>query len=567
MKSSNFFKKRPVRNLNKEIDPDEIFLDSSNLPEFNEHQFEGRFEKPISRRTIFSSGVLLFIILFLFSARSFELQILNGESYAKKSANNTLRRTPIFPERGLIYDRRGAILAWNEYDQSENDFSRRVYSSDRGFAHAVGYVSSPAKDSSGFYYREGFKGMDGAEKIYDSELAGETGQKIIETNAFGEVESESVIDPPIDGKSVTLSIDLKLESKLYELMKNTAESASWSAGAAAVADVLTGEIIALSSFPEYDPNVMSDRTEGEKMASFLQSKEEPFLNRATAGLYTPGSIVKPFIALAALREGIISPEKEILSTGSISVPNPFDPKKKTVFKDWKAHGLVNMREAIAVSSDVYFYEIGGGFERQRGLGIIKIEEYMKKFGFGAVSPNNPLLQKSGTIPNPEWKKKNFSDGVWRVGDTYNTAIGQYGFQVTLFQTLRAVSGIANGGRLVDPTIRKREQGDLGSGAILPFSPEEINVVREGMREAVISGTGRGLNIPEVSIAAKTGTAELGSAKKYVNSWVIGFFPYEQPRFAFAAIMEKGPYENTVGALFVMRKLFEWMAVNTPEYLR
>jgi penicillin-binding protein 2 len=227
-----------------------------------------------------------------------------------------------------------------------------------------------------------------------------------------------------------------------------------------------------------------------------------------------------------------------------------------------------MRRAIAVSSDVYFYEIGGGFENQPGLGIEKIEKYMRLFGFGETIQDNPLFDRTGTIPSPEWKKENFEDGSWRIGDTYHTSIGQYGFQVTPIQVARAVASIANNGALLSPTILQTSEPEaIKKSEPLGFSDEQMSIVKDGMRLAVIEGTASGLNIPQVTIAAKTGTAELGASKKFVNSWIVGFFPYEKPRFAFAAIMEKGPYDNTIGALYVVRQLFEWMAVNTPEYLK
>src|SRR3989338_8322697 len=134
-------------------------------------------------------------------------------------------------------------------------------------------------------------------------------------------------------------------------------------------DVTTGELLALTSYPEYDQNALTAGMDQVSFNRLLNDKRKPFLNRAVGGLYTPGSIIKPIVALGALNENLISPEKEILSTGSISVPNPYDPSKPSVFGDWKAHGYTDMREALAVSSDTYFYAIGAGYEDQRGLGI------------------------------------------------------------------------------------------------------------------------------------------------------------------------------------------------------
>ncbi|MDO8590388.1 MAG: penicillin-binding transpeptidase domain-containing protein [bacterium] len=564
-----FFKKNlHQKNWGREIDPDEIFIDATNLPKFDQSQFEGRLEKPISKRTVIGCGILFCLILIVFSGKISMLQIAQGKTYALKSEQNSLRQTVIFPERGVIYDRNKILLASNVYVATSSEFSRRTYAPIAGLAHILGYVRYPAKDSSGFYYQDRYEGMDGVEKIYDQEISGEKGLKITDTNALGKVESESVIELPRDGSNLLLSVDSRIEAKLYELMKISAISIGFDGGAGVLMDVNTGEIITLVSFPEYDSNVMSDKTNKEEIKGFVQSAQKPFLNRVTDGLYTPGSIVKPFIALAALKEAVIDPKKEILSTGSISIPNPFDPAKKSVFKDWKAHGYVDMRTALAVSSDVYFYEIGGGFENQAGLGITAIEKYMRIFGFGETVRENPLLDKAGSIPSPKWKEENFKGDPWRIGDTYHTSIGQYGFQVTPMQAVRATASLANGGRLLNPTLLKKGESEVVIGEVsLPFNDEQITVVKEGMRQAVLSGTSKGLDIPQVTIAAKTGTAELGTSKKFVNSWIIGFLPYDKPRFAFAAIMEKGPYENTIGALYVMRQLFEWMAVNTPEYFK
>jgi penicillin-binding protein 2 len=570
-----FFIRNPIfkknfrkKNWNKEIDPDEILIDATNLPQFDQSQFEGRLEKPLSKKTIAACGVIFALILVAFAGKISILQIAQGEAYAKRSSANNLRQSAILSERGVIYDRNNILLASNTYDNASPEYPHRKYSEIPGMSHIIGYIRYPAKDSNGFYYQPNYEGIDGVEEIYNDTLAGKAGLKIIETNALGDTESESVLEPPENGESLTLSIDSRVQEKLYDLIKNTADNIGFEGGAGIILDVQTGEILTAASFPEYGSKIMSDRTNKKEINALLQSKRNPFLNRVTDGLYTPGSIIKPFVALAALKENVISPDKKILSTGSISIPNPFDPTKQNVFRDWRPQGYVDMRQAIAVSSDVYFYEIGGGFEDQIGLGIEKIEKYMRLFGFGEAIQNNLLSDKTGAIPSPAWKKENFNNEQWRVGDTYHTSIGQYGFQVTPIQAARAIASIANNGTLLNPVILKTAESEVSDKIKLSeFSDEHFRIVKEGMRLAVLEGTASGLNIPQVEVAAKTGTAELGTAKKFVNSWIIGFFPYEKPRYAFTAIMEKGPYDNTVGALYVMRQLFEWMAENTPEYLQ
>lgn len=560
------FLRRKKRNLGEDyIYPDEVFLDSSNLPQFNQSQFEGRIEKPISLYSIFSVGLIFVVVALLFSGRLWSLQIANGEAYALQSENNRLRHTLVFAERGVVFDRKGEALVWNEADPDTKEFAARGYSERVGLSHVLGYVKYPSKDSSGFFYQTEFKGIEGVEKYYDHVMTGTNGLKITETDVFGKITSESVIAPPQDGKDITLSIDSRVEERLYQDISDLAHQVGFQGGAGVIMDVRSGNILALTSFPEYSSDIMSQGKDNEAIQKFLTDKKNPFLNRVTSGVYTPGSIVKPYFAVAALAEGIISPEKQILSTGSISLENPYAPGKFSVFTDWKAHGWVDMRKALAVSSNVYFYEIGGGFEDQKGLGIANIEKYARLFGFGSKAGIDIGEEAIGTIPNPIWKQETFDDD-WRIGDTYNTSIGQYGFQVTPIQAVRAVSSIANGGTLLTPTVVL--SSDIGEGRdVLPVNNTEwFQIAREGMRQGVLEGSASGLNIPQVKVAAKTGTAELGSAKQFVNSWVTGFFPYDNPRFAFAIIMEKGPRTNTIGATFVMRQLLEWMSIYTPEYL-
>jgi penicillin-binding protein 2 len=328
-------------------------------------------------------------------------------------------------------------------------------------------------------------------------------------------------------------------------------------------NVQNGEILTSTSFPEYNSEILSLGKDTKKIQDYLNDKRKVFLDRTISGLYTPGSIVKPFFAIGALTEGVIDPYKKILSTGSISISNPYFPDKKTVFKDWRANGWTDMREAIAVSSDIYFYEIGGGFERQKGMGIVNIEKYAKLFGIGEKTGVDLPDEKGGVIPSPLWKIKNFKGEVWRIGDTYNTTIGQYGFQVTPMEMVRAVSTIANYGSFITPHYISENTEKIISK--IDLKKEYFDVAREGMRQCVLMGTCILLNVPYVQVAAKTGTAQIGINKNKVNSWIIGFFPYENPKYAFTIMMESGPSGNNVGTSSIMRQLLDWMSINTPEY--
>lgn len=569
-------KKNNTKYKNSFVEPDEIFLDSKNIQNFDRQQFEGRIEKPIPKKTIIFLGVLFLFFMGIFSTRLFNLQIQNGLAYFKRSQNNVLEKIIIFTERGIIYDRNKVELVWNkkinfvtdstnkDLESKENPPSIRAYINP-GFSHLLGYVSYPTKDKSGNYWQGEFVGKGGLEKQYNEQLKGENGSKIIETDALGKIYSENIVNAPKVGTDIITSIDARIQKELFTLIKNLSEEQSFSGGAGIIMNTNNGEIIASTSFPEYNSEILSLGKDKEKINNYLTDKRKVFLDKNISGLYTPGSIVKPFFALGALVEGVIDPYKKILSTGSISIPNPYFPDQETVFKDWKVHGWTNMMEAIAVSSDVYFYEIGGGFEDQKGLGIANLEKYAKMFGFGTKTEIDLPNEKSGIIPNPEWKLANFNGDPWRVGNTYHTAIGQYGFQVTPIEMTRATATIANNGKLLTPHLILGDTEKENQYSLIDIKKEYFDVIHEGMRNTVTFGTATSLNVPYVQVAAKTGTAQLGVSKNKVNSWIVGFFPYENPKYVFTVMMEAGPSTNSIGATSVMRQLFDWMSINTPEY--
>ena len=559
----------PVR----DISPDEIFLDARNIPHFDKDQFEGKIEKPISRRVLFLFGFFLACIGVLIVGRVFFLQIVSGDRYSSLAESNRLEHTLIFSQRGPIYDRNGIVLAWNESQQAtttatttapvDETFSFRKYDADPALSHVLGYVRYPKVDSNGYYIENAIVGVEGVEETYDVLLAGEQGQKIMERDALGNRTAGSTIIPPRDGEPLRLTIDSRIQKTLYQYAHDLMDEKGFSGGAGIIIDVTTGEIIALMSVPGFDPNILSTGSDRKTIASYSADAQNPFLNRAIGGRYTPGSIIKPFIAIGALAEGVVTPEKQFYSDGALRVPNPYNPDKPTIFKDWKAHGWVDMRQALAVSSNVYFMTIGGGFGDQKGLGIENIGKYTSMFGIGAKTGVDISGEVDGLIPSIAWKQKLFPDDPWRLGDTYNTSIGQYGFQVTPLQMVRAVAAIANGGLLVVPHLRS----DAGATPVdtIPIEENILTVVREGMRRGVLEGSAKALLVSYTEVAGKTGTAELGVSKERVNSWIQGFWPYESPRYAFVMVMEHGPVTNLIGSASVMRRLFDWMSTNTPEY--
>lgn len=539
------------------IDPDEIFLDAQNIPGFNTQQFEGVMSPPIKRSVVFGFLIVAFLVAGIFLGRLFYLGVVRGDDFRARGDANSLLESVLFAERGVVYDRTNVELAWNKPE--------RVYIDTSGFGHLLGYVAYPTETEileDGFHPKE-LVGRDGIEKIFNDTLHGSHGVSLVEVDVSGATTSESVRSYPKDGDNISLSIDFRIQEKLFEYIESVARERGFSGGAGVIMDVQTGEVLALTNYPEYSSSVLSGGAEKEVIESYRTDPKNPFLNRAAAGLYTPGSIWKPFVAIAALNEGVVTKNKTIFTEGVLRLPNPYVPGAFTPFKDWKNHGPVNLVDAIAVSSNVYFYEVGGGFGDQPGLGISNIERYARAFGFGEKPGSWISGEERGFVPNPKWKEETFND-PWRLGDTYYTSIGQYAVSVTPLQMARAYAAIANGGTLLSPVIQKdaiSEKRPVG----VSIASEHYASVREGMREAVLRGTAQGLLFPGTSIAAKTGTAELDFGKQFVNSWVVGFFPYESPRYVFTVVMERGLATNQIGGVSVMRRLFEWMVAYAPEY--
>lgn len=565
--------RRARKAVSHEIDPEDVFLDSQNLSSLNLDQMEGQLERPIESRVFYGAVILLVIIMSMFTYRLFSMQIVDGDVYKEKANRNHLKSVPLFALRGTISDRKGEVLAWNTLgnyvigsDGSEkintDDIPKRVYTETLGFSHLLGYVSYPKKDQSGVFWQEEYLGKDGVEKQYQTLLQGVKGERIIAVDALHQIENQNVVVYPTHGENIVLTIDKGVQAKLYERMEALAHKASFTSGAGVIMDVTNGEILAITSYPQYDNNMMTNaktKEENKILGEDLLDKRRKFLDRAVSGLFVPGSTIKPFVAIAALMENIITPEKTIYSSGQLVIKNKYDGPD-TIFKDWKAHGYTDMRKALEESSDEYFYQVGGGYKEQKGLGIERINTYMNLFGFSSKTGIDLPAEEKGTIPSPEWKKKIFKED-WLVGNTYHTSIGQYGFQVTPLELVRAVAALANGGHLVTPHVLMRMETASTS---LNLDQKDLKVIQEGMHLVVRGdgGTGKALLMDGVDIAAKSGTAELGVSKQLVNSLISGYFPYDKPKYAFVIVMEKGDRHNPFGAVFAAKETIEWMRDNT-----
>jgi penicillin-binding protein 2 len=542
-----------------EIAPDEIFLDATNTPSFDTNRFEGRLEQPLSSAPFFAIAIGIGAIFLVLLGQALKLQIMQGSAYAAQSLGNSLSQSVLVANRGVITDRNGIELVTN----IESDgVVKRSYPTP-GFGALLGHVSYPKKDRSGHYYDTEITGLAGIEFSANALLAGTNGTLLVEQDALGKTRSSGVINPPKNGTDLMLTIDHRAQKAFFEAVSSLADQVPFLGGAGVLMEVDTGSVRALVSYPEYDPNVLSSGVPAETIAAYNKNKRKPYLDRAITGLYAPGSIVKPLEAAGALMDGIITPEVTVNSTGSISIPNPYDPAHPSIFKDWKALGVMNVRSAIAWSSDIYFYAVGGGYGGIKGLGIERLAYWYRVFGLeeatGIELPNESI----GFVPTPLWKQKTY-DEAWRIGDTYHTAIGQYAMQVTPIEMARAIAAIANGGKLVKPTLLAT---GVGQQIPLPLNPSVLQIVREGMRKGVTEGTSVGLSSLDsvVHIAGKTGTAQTGVHNEFHNSWAVGFFPYEHPKYVYVVVMEKGPANNSIGGVFVINEFLHKLYKAAPEY--
>jgi len=273
------------------------------------------------------------------------------------------------------------------------------------------------------------------------------------------------------------------------------------------------------------------------------------------------------MALGALDTGVILPTTVIDTHGYITIPNPYDPSHPSIFHDWQNNGPLDMAKAIQESSDVYFYEVGGGYQDQPGMGIANIDKYASLFGYGKAV-GGLFGTVSGNIPSPAWKAVNFNGAQWTIGDTYHTVIGQYGFQVTPLQVARAIGAVANDGTLFTPTLIKDDTSNLSTAKQINLPKADFDVVHQGMRQSAEMGTAAAaLNVPYVEFAGKTGTAQTGANNNFENSWIAGFWPFQDPQYVFAIVMEHAPSGTDFGSPLVSRILFDWMEKNTPQYFQ
>lgn len=438
--------------------------------------------------------------------------------------------------------------------QIEDDYVRE-YPGGAAFAHLLGYTGSSEKG--------GVAGKDGVEASYDDRLRGRDGARVFYRDAEGTVFGEKAFFEPKDGQPLTLTIDAALERYFYERFQSGLAALGREAGVGIALNPATGEVLALLSFPSYDNNAFVDRKRNAERAELLRGGRQPLFNRALSGRYNPGSTIKPLLALAALREGLITPETTVFSKGYVEIPNPYYPDKPSRFLDWKAHGLVDLPAALARSSNIYFYALGGGLNAEqtgtqavRGLGVAALRRYWERFGLGKKTGVDLPAETEGFLPDPDREKKR----PWRLGDTYNVSIGQGDLLTTPLQLAVFYGMLANGGRAYRPHVADEEEPPR---LIADFSSltGEIAAVRQGLHDAVYKpyGTASLLYDLPITVAGKTGSAQTHNNQK-TNAFFIGYAPEENPEFVLLILIEDAR-EGSMNTLPIAKDVLRWYYEN------
>lgn len=433
------------------------------------------------------------------------------------------------------------------------------------FAHILGYTGQVSQMDLKIHTDYSLNdqiGKAGLEYQYEDLLRGEPGQERIEVNSLGKTQRLLSIKEPEPGQGLLLFINKGLQEKIYQVL-----NAAGAKKAAVIAiDPNTGGILALVSFPSFDNNLFAQGISQEDLSLLDSDPNEPFLNRVVAGQYPPGSIIKPLIGAAALEQGIISSRESINCSGGISIANIYNPEIIYRFPDWKVHGLIDIVDAIAQSCNVFFYTIGGGYGQIQGLGIEKIKEYLEYFGLGQLTGIDLFHEQEGLIPDEQWKKSVFGQNEeWNLGDTYHVSIGQGDLTVTPLQIVLATASIANGGILYQPQIVDKiiDPSNLNVINDIPskiirdgfIELDNIEVIQQGMREAVLTGSARALSDLSVKVAGKTGTAQFGTQDQ-THAWFTGFAPYDNPEIVVTVLIEGGG-EGHKAAVPVAKDILKW----------
>jgi len=438
--------------------------------------------------------------------------------------------------------------------------SMREYLTLPGLSHIIGYTSKLSPDdmkNKKEYNPSDRIGKTGLEFQYEENLKGINGVEQIEVNSRGLI-TRVIVDnqntEPVPGENISLYLNKEMQTRSAAALLNGIESAKQltgddtvNSGVAILMDVHTGGIIASVSLPDFDNNLFATTISSNDYKRLIEDKTNPMFDRSIKGNYPPGSISKIVLAAAGLAEGVISTNFSFDTPSAITIGD-------YSFPDWKDHGVSDIKTAIAESNNIFFYMIGGGFEKVSGLGMTKIEKWWRLFGLGEKTGVDLPGESDGFLPTPGWKKETRNE-PWYIGDTYHVSIGQGDLLVTPMQMLRATAAIANGGKLVSPQFVSKVTDDKGN-VLKEFStrierenfvPNSVlETVREGMRSTITDGSARNLDDLPFTVAGKTGTAQFLNNQK-THAWFTAFAPYEDPEVAVITFIDGGGGGHEIAA--------------------
>ena len=551
----------------------------------------------------------LLIIIALLALRVWQLQIRDGHHYQELARDNRTRSIILEPARGLVYDRHGQLLANNvpsfnlyvsledvkdrqeliqligqnltiDQEDLKEKLSHRVlrtrvkikggltlkeaafieshrldlpgvviqpeyqrnYPLGTYASHLIGYVGEVSeaqlkKEEFQDLHQGSVVGQYGVERTYDQYLRGLAGQELMEVDALGHAKRSIVVNRPLAGDDLFLTIDFRLQRLAEDLLKEEA-------GAIVALSPKTGETLVLASRPGFDLNALSRGLPSSQWQELIQDSRHPLTNRAIQGQYPPGSTFKIVMAAAVLDTQTFLPSDHIICKGGFHFG-------RRMFRDWKrgGHGAVALNKALSQSCDVYFYKAGNR------LGIENISTYAKEFGLGQKTGIDLPAERSGLIPSSDWKLKARGE-PWYPGETISVAIGQGYVTVTPIQMAQVVAAVAANGELFQPrlihAVRHRgtglvEKWSTPEPSRMTLPPAIFSQIQEGLNAVVTEGTARRIQSSLVSIAGKTGTAQVvalrsGPEKDIPkefrdHAWFVAYAPVEDPQIAVAVLVE------------------------------
>lgn len=531
---------------------------------------------------LFFFQTILVILVGIIIVQLVRLTVIQGSYYSRLALGNRIKENLYPAPRGVILDRRGEVIVRNKpgfttvvdcgekkcYQKITHDEAlkleakgvvttsalgvSREYSDPQAFSHILGITGNVSpeeidKNHCGKKLNyEDVLGRSGVEKAFDCLLQGISGKTLLEVDALGNPVKTLSKKDPLPGKSLTLSIDKKLQLKAKELLADKK-------GVIIAHIPQTGEILVLYSSPSYDLSKFVQGYSQTEYNRLVNDPVKPLFNRAIAGIYPPGSTFKPVIASAALEEKIIDQNTEIEDTGVINVGS-------YSYSNWYftqyggKEGLVNVVKALTRSNDIFFYKVG------EMLGINKIAAWASKFKFGQKLGIEIDGEETGIVPDEKWKEKTKGE-QWFLGDTYHVAIGQGNLLTTPLQIAFAFGAFANNGIICRPTLLKTTACSKITDKLV--SAKNLNLIKEGLIGVCQQGGtaypffGFKVGEREIKVACKTGTAEFGDPQNKTHAWFTAFAPLDNPQLAVTVLVEEGGEGSGVAAPIAKTIFEEW----------